>query len=41
MDVNEKDAAATSQYKGRTYYFCCVSCKETFDRAPERYASTP
>jgi Cu+-exporting ATPase len=29
MDIEEKDAAGTSAYEGRTYYFCATSCKET------------
>jgi Cu+-exporting ATPase len=39
MDIEEADAAGTSNHKGKTYYFCCTSCKEQFDRAPEKYAS--
>ena len=38
MEVKD-DAAATSEYKGDTYYFCAKSCKERFDRDPERYVS--
>ncbi len=26
-----------SEYKGKMYYFCCSSCKETFDRNPVKY----
>ena len=37
MEVNEQQAAATSAYQGRTYYFCSQGCKEKFDREPERY----
>lgn len=37
MEVNEKDAAATSTYKGETYYFCAVGCKTDFDKEPEKY----
>ncbi len=37
MDVDEKQAAATSTYKGKTYYFCAQSCKEKFDQSPEKY----
>jgi Cu+-exporting ATPase len=37
MDIEEKDAAGTSAYEGRTYYFCATSCKETFDRFPSRF----
>jgi len=37
MDVNEKSAAGTSDYKGKTYYFCAAGCKKAFDAAPEKY----
>ena len=40
MEVNEKTAAATSQYKGRTYYFCALGCKKAFDRDPEKYLAS-
>jgi YHS domain-containing protein len=37
MMVDEKKAAATSLYKGTTYYFCAVGCKKEFDENPEKY----
>ncbi len=37
MQVDEKKAAATSNYKGKTYYFCSVSCKEQFQKNPEKF----
>ena len=37
MDVDEKSAAATSEYKGTTYYFCAPGCKKAFDAEPEKY----
>ena len=37
MEVEEEKAAATSEYKGKTYYFCANSCKETFEKDPEKY----
>lgn len=37
MNVDEKKAAATSVYKGKTYYFCAKGCKERFDKDPEKY----
>ena len=40
MQVNEAEAAAKVDYKGKTYYFCSPSCKATFDKHPEKYAST-
>ncbi len=38
MDVDEKKAAATSEYKGRTFYFCAPGCKRAFDKEPAKYA---
>ncbi len=37
MNVDEKKATATSQYKGKTYYFCAPGCKKAFDANPEKY----
>jgi YHS domain-containing protein len=37
MEVKEAKAAATSEYKGKKYYFCAVGCKKAFDRNPEEY----
>jgi Cu+-exporting ATPase len=37
MTVDEKTAAATSEYKGKKYYFCAVGCKKAFDANPEKY----
>jgi len=37
MDVEPEEAAATSVYRGQTYYFCAQGCKIAFDREPERY----
>ncbi len=38
MQVDEQKAAAKSEYKGRTYYFCHKVCKEKFDKEPAKYA---
>ena len=38
MQINEKEAAGTSTYKGMTYYFCSLSCKTAFDKNPDQYA---
>jgi YHS domain-containing protein len=35
-----KDAAGSSVYKGKTYYFCCASCKPAFDKSPQKYVKT-
>ena len=37
MTVKENEAAATSEYKGKKYYFCATGCKRAFDTDPEKY----
>jgi len=37
MQVDERSAAATYMYKGKTYYFCAPGCKTAFERDPEKY----
>jgi Cu+-exporting ATPase len=37
MEVDEKKAAATSEYRGKKYYFCAVGCKKAFDKNPDKY----
>lgn len=37
MTVDESSAAATTQYNGKTYYFCAAGCKDTFEKEPEKY----
>ena len=37
MEVEESKAAATSEYKGKKYYFCALGCKKDFDKDPEKY----
>lgn len=37
MQVEENKAAATSVYRGATYYFCAPGCKATFDKNPEKF----
>jgi YHS domain-containing protein len=39
MMVDMASAAATSEYQGQTYYFCCKGCKAAFDKEPEKYVS--
>lgn len=34
-------AGLTSQYQGKSYYFCSDTCKKQFSKAPERYVSKP
>jgi YHS domain-containing protein len=37
MQVDPVKAAATSEYNGKTYYFCAQSCKAKFDANPSQY----
>lgn len=37
IQVDEKKAAAVSDYQGQKYYFCAVGCKKAFDQNPEKY----
>ena len=37
MQVDEKNAAGSTLYKGITYFFCAKGCKEKFDKDPEKY----
>jgi Cu+-exporting ATPase len=37
MTVDPSRAKATHEHAGKTYYFCCVGCKEKFSAAPAKY----
>lgn len=37
MEIEESAAVATSEYKGKKYYFCAMGCKKAFDEDPEKY----
>lgn len=37
MSIENKEAVDTSFYKGTTYYFCSVPCKEKFDKDPAAF----
>lgn len=39
MEVSENETQYTSQYGGKTYYFCSSGCKTEFDAYPERFAT--
>jgi xanthine dehydrogenase accessory factor len=38
MIVQVSGARYISEYAGKTFAFCCMGCKECFDREPERYS---
>jgi phosphoglycerate dehydrogenase-like enzyme/YHS domain-containing protein len=37
MQVDKRKAKFMSEYKGKSYYFCSLSCKREFDENPEDY----
>ena len=37
MQVDPPKAAGTSEYQGKTYYFCSTACKAKFDANPQQY----
>ena len=39
MELKRSDAEATSEYQGRTLYFCTEKCKETFEANPQAFVS--
>jgi Cu+-exporting ATPase len=38
MTIEDKDAAATSTYRGKKFYFCSTSCKDKFEKDPGSHA---
>lgn len=37
MTIDQATAAATSSYRGQTYYFCAAVCQQRFEAEPRRY----
>lgn len=37
MEVDERSAKWSSDYKGKKYYFCALGCKKKFDQDPSKY----
>jgi Cu+-exporting ATPase len=37
MTIEHEEAVATSEHKGKTYYFCSQPCKEAFDKDPGKF----
>lgn len=37
MTVKKKEAVATAEHEGKTYYFCAEGCREKFEENPEEY----
>jgi len=40
MTVEIATAHFTSEYNGRSYYFCAAGCKRSFDREPRKYVQS-
>ena len=40
MEVDEDTAVAKSEYKGKTYFFCTLACKNDFDENPEVFVES-
>ncbi|HZS73512.1 MAG TPA: YHS domain-containing protein [Candidatus Nitrosotalea sp.] len=36
MEVDEK-SSPSSHHGGKTYHFCCPSCKSAFEKNPAKY----
>lgn len=37
MDVDEATAQWSTEYQGKTYYFCAPGCKKAFEENPQNY----
>jgi xanthine dehydrogenase accessory factor len=37
MNVTIANARYKAEFEGKTFYFCCAGCKQTFEREPKRY----
>ncbi len=40
MAVDPKNAAATAEHGGTTYYFCSASCHDKFEQTPAHYTGS-
>jgi Cu+-exporting ATPase len=40
MMIDPATAAGKSEYQGKTYYFCALGCKKSFDADPAKYVKT-
>jgi YHS domain-containing protein len=37
MECDDKSAVFKSEYEGKTYCFCSLSCKKKFEEDPKKY----
>ena len=36
----EETKAITTDFKGKTFYFCAISCKDKFLKEPQKYSES-
>jgi YHS domain-containing protein len=41
MAVDREKSSAASAYRGKTYRFCSMSCRDKFEQAPDKYVGAP
>jgi YHS domain-containing protein len=39
MKVDQSSAASASGHGGKTYYFCSITCRDKFEKEPEKYTT--
>ncbi len=39
MEFDKDTTSGTFEYKGKTYYFCSLGCKEKLAKEPEKYVA--
>lgn len=37
MEIDQDEAAATSEHMAKTFYFCAEGCKKEFEKDPTKY----
>jgi YHS domain-containing protein len=37
MEVDESESDLKIDYNGKTYYFCNIACKQSFEKNPKDY----
>jgi Cu+-exporting ATPase len=37
MELDRSETKLTAEYKGKTYYFCNIACKDSFVSDPQKY----
>ncbi len=39
-EIKKSEAKGSMEYEGKTYYFCCENCKDSFVKDPEKYINS-